>query len=155
MVGAEREKTVKFPAIAIKGGTFEFHDSDVSLRRCTKTALKNGWYRGLTILDAAGVLHTVRDARFVRNTGQKTYPGLFASKWIEVEPEISGERQLALEEARQLIRRGLTANRAFWESGGYDLAALLREIDRAESIEQIWSVITPLLTAGRSDRRER
>ena len=140
---------IKFPAIGFKGETVELYDSDASLRRCTKTALKKGWYRGLRILDAAGVLHTVRDATFVRNTGQKTYPGLFASKWIECDPDISSEHLLTLDEVRDLVRRAFRSNRGFWESGGYNVSVLLEGIERAESIERIWGIFSPLLTAHR------
>src|SRR5262249_51495290 len=145
------ENDLIFPVMSIRESVFEFHASDARLRRCTKTALKNGWYRGLRILDAGGILHTVKDARFLRNTGQKTYPGLFASKWIEIDLEISDERKWGSAEARQIVQCGLSASRRTWESAGYDFPAIFRKVETAQSIKQIWNVLTPLLTSMPAD----
>src|SRR6266404_1086510 len=132
---------VKFPVISIKGGTIDIHKSEGELRRCTKLALKKRWYDGLTILDRDGVLHTVRGAKYVRDTGQKAYPGLFASKLVEVELEMEvSERRLSLEDVRQTMRRALSADPGFWESSGRDLSKVLKDLDAAASIDEIWQV---------------
>src|ERR1022692_4469177 len=111
---------MEFPVISIKGGTLEFYRDYRDVRRCTKVALKKGWFNGLRILDAGGVLHTVKMARFLRKTEQKVHPGWFAPKWIEVELEMSDERQLGLDEVRSTVSRALKRDPAFWESSGRD-----------------------------------
>lgn len=75
-------------------------------------------FEGFKILDSAGVLHSLEDATFVRNTGQKTYPGVFAAKLIEVDLRISRERQVDLNEVRRIVREALELGRGSWESAG-------------------------------------
>jgi hypothetical protein len=139
---------LKFPAIAFKGGTVELHMSDLSLHRCTKAALKNGWFKGLKIVGADGHLFSVTGAMLVRQTAQKAFPGLFAARLIEVALHLAGSRQLDVSEVRDIVLRLLNQNRGFWESGGKHLKVTLDSLARTTSIEAIWDVLLPLLTAS-------
>jgi len=134
-----------FPVLSIRGDTLEFYRSDSEVRKCTEVALKKGWFNGLRILDAGGVLYTVKAARFLRKTAQKVHPGWFAAKWIEVELEMSGDRRLSLDEVRSTVSRALKGNPGFWESSGRDLSEVIRGVEEAQSIDRIWQLITPLL----------
>lgn len=78
----------------VKGNSLAFHSSEADLRRCTNTALKNGWYRGLAIFDAAGRAYTVKDARFARKTGEKLFRRFLAPALVEVDLEFSAHESL-------------------------------------------------------------
>jgi hypothetical protein len=136
---------MKFPVIILKGRSLDLIATENKLRRCTKAALKDGWYKNLEILDGDGVLHTVKEARYARDTGQRLFRGLLAPKLIEVELEMADERGLSLNEVRERVSRALRVDPDFWESADIDISEVLRGIDEAQSIERIWQIITPLV----------
>jgi hypothetical protein len=137
---------MRFPVITVKEGIFSFKRSEEELRQGTKTAFERGWFKGLTIIDADGFLFVVEEATNSHDTGRKLFRGLFSPSLIEVRLKISAGRCLAVDEVLRILHRALALGRETWESADLDYTGLRAQIDGAQSLEQIWEVITPLLT---------
>ena len=114
----------------------------MALCTCSEGALRGGWYNGLLVIDATGFVFRVDTARLKR-VGKKAWPSLFAPRLIEVELTIGRVEQLTTEQVRELISREINSRReSFGSVYGLDLDGLLKEIESAESISEIWDIIS-------------
>jgi len=76
---------MKFPIIALLNKRhlhFARNEDDISI--CTKTALKNGFYNNLSIVDSDGVQYVVQDAEKINSVGLFWGYNIFLNQKIRV-----------------------------------------------------------------------
>src|SRR5687768_4024482 len=108
---------MQFPVLTVKDRSVAVEPTIDHLTKCTKLALRNGYYRGLEIVDSAGMHYRVKDATKV-DTLPRSWKFSPFNPMIRVRLEMDGEgRPVSLERAKQLVLRALTRIRSFGMPG--------------------------------------
>lgn len=134
---------LEFPALVFsKDGTMGVANTAAQLETCTRVALKNGYYRGLNIVDSAGREFTVSDAKKVGTVGPFFGFNVFLNQRIRVHLEfLAAVSQLDLEDVKARVLRYFMKWHG-WQSRG-DLHLLQGRVQQAGSIPEVVACISP------------
>lgn len=127
----------EFPALVLsKDGTMSVARTAAQLETCTRVALRNGYYRGLNIVDSAGREFTVGEARKVGTVGPFLGFNIFLNQRIRVHLEfLATVGPIDLEEAKARVLRYFKKWHG-WQSRG-DLHLLEARVQQAGSIPEV------------------
>lgn len=128
-----------FPVVQRKRGVMTVVKTLEDLTRCTPTALKRGWYSGLSLVDASGTEYILDGARRVKRilTWNPLSPFMYQVELIITR----APRSLSLQSFREELIAAVKLNRDFWDSGiGCDL--LVKRLTKAGSFEELRRVVS-------------
>lgn len=117
-----------------KGMVFPARTSD-ELEQCTTTALRNGFFSGLLLVDSDGQAVTVTGARKLHGVGPFFGFNIFLNQRIRVALEASGSAQLGVNEVRRMVLSAIHGKQG-WDSMD-DVSQLVARVERAQSIAEI------------------
>ena|SRR5688500_11339524 len=138
-------KTVAFPVLCFAQEILQVHDDAAGLTTCTKTALSNGYFDDLRVVDANGIAHHVRRAEKIGGIGLMRGFNVFLNQRIRVrlfeEPTVE---QWSVDEVRARLLQSFGSWSGWSATGDFDerrqalsrtttLAALVAEVKKALS----------------------
>ncbi len=124
---------IEFPVLCFGGGILDVIADADRLTKCTPTALRNGFYRGLFLIDRNGRGVRVKGARKVGGAGWSFEHGIFPIRRIRVALETDGDaRSVGLEDARARVLKALDG----WSSR-LDFEEFKKSVAKAPSIAEI------------------
>lgn len=111
---------IKFPAVAFSNSRlmyFARKKDDIEI--CSKTALKNGFYKGLTIIDADGAEYKIKDANKVGTVGPLWGYNIFLNQKLRVILFLEkAGAAISLNDLKKRILRIMKGDKTFWDSDG-------------------------------------
>lgn len=133
--------TLHFPVLQFSQGGLFPATSDTSLTTCSRTALKNGFYSGLLILDSGGKTRTVTGAKKLKGVGPLWGYNFFLNQRIAIELIWSGDTgSMTKNEVESLVLRTIQSSPSW--TGSLDLAEITESIIAADSVGRIVEIIT-------------
>lgn len=114
--------------------------TESQLTQCTKTALKNEWYRGMTVIDCRGTGIKIKDAHKLRGVGLFWGYNVFLNQRIRVELKPLGDPFIvSVGEARDMVLRSFRTWHG-WQSRG-DVEDLQDKVEKAETIPDLINLL--------------
>lgn len=127
--------------LAIENQVVEVYHNDDELTQCSRTALSDGWFKGLTLIDAELRRFTVRDATKIGTIGALWGFDIFLNQRLRVSLQFAGlEEKVSLEQVKGMLQRAIDADPDHWESGG-ELNRLRESIDRANGYLELIEIL--------------
>jgi hypothetical protein len=131
---------LNFPVICFSQNVIRMEKSSDSLTTCSKTALRNGYFENLLIIDSKGVALRITGAKKLHGVGLFSGYNLFLNQRIKVELVSNGEAvQISTPELKQKVLNSFR-NRHGWSSRG-DFESLRNSIVNASSITEIITMV--------------
>jgi len=125
----------QFPIITFSSSTIYIARSEHEILICYKTALSNNFYKGMKIIDSAGTLFNIIDAKKIRGHGLFRGYNIFFNQKIEVELMVKSQKSIDIDNFKNLIF--VNVDESFWNSGeNYNII-----IDKINSLSTINSII--------------
>lgn len=111
---------IRFPVVTFsKNRLMCFGRKRDDIEACSKTALKNGFYEGLRIIDADGVEYNVKDASKVGTIGPLWGYNIFLNQKLRVKIYFDKVGNVvSLDSLKMQISKIMRHDRAFWNSDG-------------------------------------
>lgn len=131
---------LRFPVLCRSQGLVRVKLTHDELTTCNTLGLKNGWYRGMTVIDSRGKAVKVKDAHKLYGVGLFWGYNIFLNQRIKVELELSGQpfsvsvndvRDMALESFRDWHG---------WTARG-DFAELQDKVRKAQMLRELIDVL--------------
>lgn len=112
--------TVRFPVIIFSNNRLMyFGRKKDDIETCSKTALKNGFYNGLRIIDADGIGYMITGAGKVGPVGPLWGYNIFLNQKLRVELYVEKASDVvSLDSLKMQILNAVNYNRPFWDSDG-------------------------------------
>jgi len=104
-----------FPVIAVSSEGLYAYESEESLGQCRDKALHSGYFDGLLLIDAAGVLRRV--TRVVPASRHLFVDRIF-NRVLSVRLEMETVGPVSLERAKEMVLERIGADSQFWDSAG-------------------------------------
>ena len=82
---------LRFPVIAVRGPIARVYATQNDLLRCTRSALRRGWFHDLLLVDARGNGRRVREATRVGTAGPFWGIDIFLNQWLRVMLHFDGD----------------------------------------------------------------
>jgi hypothetical protein len=125
-----------FPLLCVRGELIRVRTSLDALTTTTKAGLKNGYFRGLVLVDSRGQAVPIKDAHKLRGVGLFWGYNVFLNQRIKVELELSGEPfTVSLNEVKEMVRKSF--QRWHGWSTRDDFEELKAAVESARSISEI------------------
>jgi hypothetical protein len=136
-----RTDLLRYPVLRLsKGMVFPARNAE-ELTQCTVTAMRNGFFNGLILIDSAGKKFRISGARKLRGVGPLFGFNVFLNRKIEVALTAAGpEESVDTEEVRRLVLGALRGKQA-WSSAD-DSDELLARVEQAQSVSKIADAVT-------------
>lgn len=132
---------LSFPVLAIKNQVVHVYHDDDALSQCSRTALSNGWFKNLILIDAELRRFTVRHATKVGTVGALWGFDVFLNQRLRVSLQLVGlEEKLSLEQVKGMLQRAIDADPGHWESGG-ELNRIREQVDRADGYLELIDIL--------------
>lgn len=138
----------EYPIVVFSTDTLYVARDEKDILICTKTALKNGFYRKMSIVDSAGVQYSIKDAKKIKGFGMFFGYNIFLNQRIEVELVFDKQEyvKINLERLKEKVTERLQKG-DFWDVGD-NLKNVLKKIRSEHSIKDL-IVYLSLLYYGR------
>lgn len=132
------ENSIKYPAIILdRNNTVEIIKSNDDLTSCSDKALKNGFYKGLVIIDSSGKSLKIINAQ--KNKIKKF--SIFLNHIISVDLEYDSKViNFSVSQFKEKIISMIEKKKGFWSSA-WDINELKDEIDKAENYEDVMQLL--------------
>ena len=132
---------VSWPVIAFGGdGSLTCVETISTLRRPSALALRNGYFNGLTLIDAEGVVHRLDGVIPDKHGAILCTIRRILNLRVPVELLLVDSDKLTLEEAKLRIALKVCADSSFWDSG-HALADLEKKIAAAPSFTALCTIL--------------
>jgi hypothetical protein len=133
--------SIRFPAFSFAPHLFTVINSIGAINKCTKLGFKNGFYRGLILVDSDGKKFEALSARRIRTlvSSPKQLFGLLSfNPYWQVEILFSpASRKVSVDEVKRLILDSFQKERHLWEEM-CDFEDFQNEISLTSSLDQIF-----------------
>jgi hypothetical protein len=134
-----------YPVICFSQGIMVVEQTSSDLVTCTKTALKNGYFSDLVVVDSEGRSHRIRKAEKIRGVGPFWGYNVFLNQRIQVQLFEDEEiEQWSVDQTREKVLKSLRSW-AGWDASG-DLEELRSGISSARSYRDIAAILSSHLT---------
>jgi hypothetical protein len=129
---------MKFPVIGFgkDSSVTIFKDND-ELSRCTKVAFKNGYHKGLAVIDSAGIQYEVVGAKRIGTIGPFWGYNLLLDQKLKVELEINNSHPVQLVEIKEKIRRWVNKDKHLWESEHGSIKTMEDKVEKTTDFESL------------------
>jgi len=129
-------KGLQFPVLCRSQNLVRVKLTEDELTTCNRLGLKNGWYRGMTVVDSTGTGIKIKDARKLRGIGLFWGYNVFLNQRIKVELEPSGEPfAVTVGEVRDMALKSFRSWHG-WQSRG-DFEELQDKVQKAQTIPEL------------------
>lgn len=127
---------ISFPILCFSQGLTLVMDTLNELTTCNKTALNNGYFDSMSIVDSSSTEYKICGARKLRGVGPFGGYNLFLNQRIEVALQFGEQSvQVSLEEIKQKVLRSFKQWHG-WSSRG-DFSELTERVQNAGSYEEL------------------
>jgi hypothetical protein len=131
---------LKFPVLVFSAQYLYVEMDALSLTTCTKAALRNGYFKGMVIVDSGGFLSKVREAKKLFGLGPFWGYNIFFNQVIRVELMFAAEPSKTTVEEVLLQVLSSFRGRSAWRSRD-DYSSLKSSIEMAPTIVDIIDVL--------------
>jgi len=111
---------VRFPVITFSNDRLMYFGrkrDDIEI--CSKTALKNGFYKGLRVIDSDGIEYKIKAAGKVGTVGPLWGYNIFLNQKLQVELYLGkAGNVVSLDSLKMQILKIMKSDKTFWDSDG-------------------------------------
>lgn len=132
--------SLEYPVLAFAQGTVFPKRSADEVTRCTKVALKKGYFSGQVLIDSAGTILKIKGARKLHGIGPFWGYNFFLNQRLRVEL-ITEESpsSLDIDETKKKVLKALRG--PLWNAGA-DVPELVLKVKNAKSIAEVARIVT-------------
>jgi hypothetical protein len=132
--------SIAFPVLAFNQGIVVPIASGDELARCTATALRRGWFKGLRLIGGDGRRYKVTGARKLHGIGPFFGFDWFGTRRIRVDLDIvEDSRPATLEELKTLVRKAFSHDHGW--SSREDFDELKRRLEAAREVKDVFALL--------------
>ncbi len=133
-------ESLRYPVICFSQNIVRVKRTENELSTCNRLALKNGWYRGMLIVDSSGTALRVKDARTLRGIGFFWGYGLLRSRRVIAELAVADPPSTkSVGDLKEVVLESFRKHHG-WSSRG-DFAELKLRIRKATTISEIIEIL--------------
>jgi len=136
---------MRFPVLGIfPNGSLEIAASPANLTLNTSVGLRDGYYKGLRIVDSRGRWSKVRGARKVHGIGRFGGYNLFLNQRIRVSLDIEDENlEAETEDVKRMVLADFSAWHGWSSRGDFDL--LVSRVKAAKTVSALIQVLANMV----------
>jgi hypothetical protein len=131
------EEHIEYPVLMFGRDVLTIARTEWDLLTCTTKVVENGYFRGLTLVDASSRLLRVKDARIVGRLGILHGWPFYNSRQVKIHLEIERVEPMPLPEVKNLVRAAIGRNLHSFSAGYADRAELEAVLRDAPSVEAL------------------
>lgn len=132
--------SLEYPVLVFAQGTVFPKRSAEEATRCTKVALKRGYFSGQVLIDSTGTLLEIEGARKLHGIGPLWGYNIFLNQRLRV--ELITEESTSSVDIDEVKKRVLKALRGPLWNGGADVPELVLKVRNAKSIAEVTVLMT-------------
>lgn len=137
-----KQNNFNYPIIAFSASDVHLARNEDEILICSKTALNNGFYKNMKVIDSSGVLYSIKNATKVKGHGLFWGYNIFLNQKIQVELIINESQiETDIETLKKLILKGM--KKSFWDSGG-NYKEIINKIHLSNSIHEIINYLSKI-----------
>ncbi|MCC9019748.1 hypothetical protein [Flavobacterium lipolyticum] len=130
-----KQNNFKYPIVAFSKSAIHLARNSDEILVCTKTALKNNFYKNMKIVDSAGILYKVNNAIKLKGHGFLWGYNIFLNQKVDVELVFTEDPILInIEDLKKMLLSSLKGE--FWRSGD-NHSKIIKEVENTTNFHHI------------------
>lgn len=131
----EQNNNLNYPIIAFSSSLIHIARNESEILICSKTALNNGFYKKMKIIDSSGIVYNIQNAIKVKGYGFFGGYNIFLNQKIEVELIFNEpQTKIDIDSFKTLLLKKI--NKSFWDSGG-NYKEIIKQVESLNDINKI------------------